>query len=300
GPVFLQQLTILEGFDLYSLGHNSVDYIHTVVESLKLAFADREQYYGDPDFVDVPLKGLFSKEYASERRKLIDSQRASLKQRPGNPYPYEGRPGKAPGVQSSEVRPWLGGTTQTVTMDKGGNMFAATPSGGWMSSPVIKGLGFPFTSRGQAFWLRPESPTALAPGKRPRVTLSPSLVLKDGKPSILFNTPGGDAQDQWTLQMFLNAIDFGMNPQQAIDAPRFRSAHFHSSFYPRKAEPGVLMMESRFSPEVIKALEARGHKISTTGDWSQGRLGAIRVNPRTGVLEAGSDPRGRQAYAIAW
>ena len=232
GPVFLQQLRLLDGFDLKSLGHNSASYIHTVVEASKLAFADRERFYGDPKFVDVPLQMLLSKEYADERRKLIDPKKASLEMRPGHgPKTEPEEVAVPPGYEVHRAD-----TTHTCAADKHGNLMAATCSGGWIpSSPVVPGLGFPMGPRGQMFWLDPHQATALQPRKRPRTTLTPSLAMKDGKPFLVFGTPGGDQQDQWTLQFFLNHIVFGMNLQAAIDAPTFHSTHFPSSFYPRDA-----------------------------------------------------------------
>ncbi|UCG38998.1 MAG: gamma-glutamyltransferase family protein, partial [bacterium] len=211
GPVFLQQLNILEGYDLPAMGHNSDGYIHLLVETAKLAFADREKYYGDPRFVDVPLKLLLSKEYAAQRRTLIDPDQASMEMRPGNAPPH--KPARRKG--GSDIH--KGDTTHLDAVDRWGNMVAATPSGGWFrSSPVIEGLGFPLGTRMQMFYLDPRHANALEPGKRPRTTLTPSLAMKDGRPFMVFGTPGGDQQDQWTLQFFLNCVDFGMNMQAAV------------------------------------------------------------------------------------
>ena len=293
GPVFLQQLNLLEGFDLGSLGHNSADYIHTVVEAAKLAFADREKYYGDPDFVRVPLSQLLSKDYAAQRRQLIHSELASMELRPGNVPAESLSPGKAdPDV-------YIGDTTHLDAIDSEGNMIAATPSGGWIpSSPVIDGLGFPLGTRGQMFYLDPQHANALVPHKRPRTTLTPSLVTKDGEPFMVFGTPGGDAQDQWTLQFFLNFIDFGMNLQEAIDAPNFHITHFPSSFYPHAANPGGVVMEGRIEQAARNTLNGRGHKVSLTGDWSNGRVLGITFDAKTGVIAAGASPRAQQSYAI--
>ncbi len=293
GPVFLQQLALLEGYDLAALGHNSVDYIHTVVEASKLAFADREQYYGDPDFVDVPLDRLLSKEYAAARRALIDAQSASLELRPGG--------GAASALTHEEADPkvYTGDTTHADAVDHEGNLFAATPSGGWIpSSPVIEGLGFPLGTRGQMFYLDAEHANALAPRKRPRTTLTPSLATKDGEPFMAFGTPGGDSQDQWTLQFFLNAIDFGMNLQEAIDAPNFHTNHFPNSFYPHNAKPGSLTLEARISENVREALAERGHKVALGGEWSHGKVLAITFDPQSGLIAAGASPRGQIGYAM--
>ena len=293
GPVFLQQLALLEGYDLAALGHNSVDYIHTVVEASKLAFADREQYYGDPDFVDVPLDRLLSKEYAAARRALIDAQSASLELRPG------GAAASALTHEEADPKVYTGDTTHADAVDHEGNLFAATPSGGWIpSSPVIEGLGFPLGTRGQMFYLDAEHANALAPRKRPRTTLTPSLATKDGEPFMAFGTPGGDSQDQWTLQFFLNAIDFGMNLQEAIDAPNFHTNHFPNSFYPHNAKPGSLTLEARISENVREALAERGHKVALGGEWSHGKVLAITFDPQSGLIAAGASPRGQIGYAM--
>jgi gamma-glutamyltranspeptidase / glutathione hydrolase len=293
GPVFLQQLRLLEGFDLPKMGHNTATYIHTVVEASKLAFADREKFYGDPDFVDVPMKMLLSKEYAAERRQLIDPRKASL----------ELRPGRGPKSQPEDVKDkpqtFRGDTTHTCALDAQGNMMAATCSGGWIpSSPVVPGLGFPMGTRGQMFRLDPHEASVVAPHKRPRTTLTPSLVLKDGKPYMVFGTPGGDQQDQWTLQFFLNYVEFGMNLQEAIDAPTFHSIHFPSSFYPREAIAGGLVVEGRVPEATRKELEARGHKIRLTGDWSNGKVMAVQTERKTGVISGVVSPRGQIGYVM--
>ncbi|MEM2875973.1 MAG: gamma-glutamyltransferase family protein [Candidatus Bathyarchaeia archaeon] len=268
GPVFLQQLNILEGFDLRSLGHNSPDYIHIVVETAKLAFADRERYYGDPDFVNVPLDVLLSKEYAKERRELIDLERASL----------EVMPGYADTVTLTDCedrnKDICFDTTHLDVIDRYGNMVSATPSGGWIqSSPLIEGLGFPLGTRGQMFHLNPNHPEALAPRKRPSTTLTPSLIMKDEKPLMVFGTPGGDQQDQWSLQFFLNFVDFGMNLQEAVDAPTFHTLHFPSSFYPHEAHPGLVAVEDRITEETRDSLIKRdtGYRL-----MADGRMGVSR------------------------
>jgi gamma-glutamyltranspeptidase/glutathione hydrolase len=293
GPVFLQQLALLEGYDLSSMGYNSADYIHTVVESGKLAFADREKYYGDPDFVTVPLNRLLSKAYAAERRRLISPEEASMELRPGDAPPIQ--------LESGETHPnvYTGDTTHLDAIDCEGNMIAATPSGGWIpSSPVIEGLGFPLGTRGQMFYLDVNHANALAPHKRPRTTLTPSLVMKDGEPFMVFGTPGGDCQDQWTLQFFLNFVDFGMNLQEAIDAPNFHTRHFPSSFYPHNAEPGSVVLEGRIPESVRAELADRGHQISVAGDWSHGRVLGITFDSKTGLISAGASPRAQIAYAM--
>ncbi|MEE8390729.1 MAG: gamma-glutamyltransferase family protein [Anaerolineae bacterium] len=315
GPVFLQQLAILEGFDLQALGHNSADYLHTWIECAKLAFADREAYYGDPLFDDVPFDALLSKEYADLRRSLIGAQ-ASREMRPGDIG--RGVPGyatlgviednrRALDVAARQVRDLglghahVSDTTHLDAVDREGNMVAATPSGGWLgSSPVIPGLGFPLGTRGQMFYLNPQRPNALEPRKRPRATLTPSLVTRDGEPFMVFGTPGGDCQDQWTLQFFLNYVDFGMNIQEALDAPTVHSAHFPSSFYPRAAFPAQVVVEGRIPQEIILELERRGHEVVVVSDWENGKAMGIRYDKARGVIQGGVSPRGQIGYALGW
>jgi gamma-glutamyltranspeptidase/glutathione hydrolase len=292
GPVFLQQLRLLDGFDLRSMGHNSTAYIHILTEAAKLAFSDRERYYGDPLFVSVPLERLLSAEYAEERRGSIDPDRASLVCRAGDTPISMG-----PGTSANHT----GDTTHLDTMDAQGNMMAITCSGGWIrSSPLIPGLGFALGTRLEMFWLDENHPNGLRPGKRPRTTLTPSLVLKDGEPSMVFGTRGGDAQDQWTLQFFLNMVEFGMDVQEAVEAPNFYSEHFHSSFYPREAFPGRLSMEGRVPWNVREELAAKGHRVRVEDDWSGGCVTGIRWNSQTGVMSAAASPRGEKAYAVGW
>jgi gamma-glutamyltranspeptidase/glutathione hydrolase len=319
GPVFLQQLSLLEGFDLAKFGHNSPDYLHVLIECAKLAFADREAYYGDPKFDDVPLAQLISKEYAAHRREEIDDV-ASDCMHPGivgrvNPHwatafdvaadnrAAMGLSASGTGLTLNRYKSrggHLSDTTHLDAVDREGNMVAATPSGGWWdTSPVITGLGFPLGTRGQMFYLNPNRPNALAPRKRPRATLTPTLVLKDGAPHMVFGTPGGDAQDQWTLQFFLNVVDFGMNWQEALDAPSVHSTHFPSSFYPRDAYPKTVEAESRIPAETIEALRQRGHVVNVGDAWAHGKCMGIRINEH-GTLEAGVSPRGEIGHAMAW
>ncbi|MDE2931852.1 MAG: gamma-glutamyltransferase family protein [Chloroflexota bacterium] len=293
GPVFLQQLTLLEQFDLAGMGHNSPEYIHTVVEAAKLAFADREAYYGDPAFAHVPLDRLLAKDYAAERAALIDPAVASPDLRPG------GMPATTLERQAGDPAFYAFDTTHLDVIDAEGNMFSATPSGGWlMSSPVIEGLGFPLGTRGQMFSLDPDHPNALVPGKRPRTTLTPSLAMKDDRPHMVFGTPGGDMQDQWTLQFFLNVVDFDMDIQEAIDAPSFHTMHFPSSFYPRAAYPKRVVVEGRIPEETRTELESRGHEIVVGGDWAHGQVTGARFDPDTGVIEGGASPRTLVPYAM--
>lgn len=300
GPVFLQQLRLLEGFNLRQLGHNSPQYIHTVIEAAKLAFADREKYYGDPALVDVPLKTLLSRPYTDARRKLIDARKASLELRPGAVTgPNTGQGGWIPEELHGFRQTFRGDTTHTCAVDREGNMIAATCSGGWIpSSPVIPGLGFPMGTRGQMFFLDPHHANALAPRKRPRTTLTPSLVLKDGQPFMVFGTPGGDQQDQWTLQFFLNHIDFDMDLQEAIDRPTFHSLHFPSSFYPHEARPGAMAVEGRIPEATRQELTARGHRVQVTGDWANGRVMAVQLDRQRGVISGAVSPRDQIGYVM--
>jgi gamma-glutamyltranspeptidase/glutathione hydrolase len=303
GPVFLQQLRLLEGYDLRALGHNTAAYIHLVTEASKLAFADREAYYGDPDFVQVPIRELFSEDYTAARRTLIDADHASLELRPGDPL--HGRPLRA-GQGPLVGREWQRGTVHVAVVDRHRNLVAATPSGAWIAgSPVVDGLGFPLTSRIQVFYLDPGHPNALAPRKRPRTTLTPSLALRDGVPFMAFGTMGLDQQDQWTLQCFLNVVEFNMPLQEAIEAPKFSSKHFPSSIHPHTAEPGVLRVEGRVPYEVRRALQSKGHQIVVQPDWIEGYIVGVQVDHDRGVVYGGADPRGEwstllPAYAIGW
>jgi gamma-glutamyltranspeptidase/glutathione hydrolase len=311
-----------------------------VTECAKLAFADREAWYGDPDFTDVPVKTLLSADYADARRQLVGAEASaslvpgapdgrtprmpdyltrrtagadaasadpSLDGRPPAPRLDPGtgeptmrtsgpdtRPGRA-GPAASSYRP--GDTCHLDVVDRFGNMVSATPSGGWLqSSPVIPGLGFCLGTRAQMFTLTPGLPATIAPGKRPRTTLSPSLALRDREPYLAFGTPGGDQQDQWSLLFFLNHLHFGMNLQQAIDFPSFHSAHMPSSFYPRQAQPRVLDAESRVDPAVLEDLRRRGHLVNVRPAWSLGRVSAVAR--RDGILYAAANPRGMQGYAV--
>jgi len=301
GPVFLQQLALLEGFDLGAMGHNSGAYLHTLIESAKLAFADREAYYADPEFVDVPLKELLSDRYAALRRALVDPERASMDLRPGDPRTMRAELG-AP----ITARSWGGGTTHVDAADRRGNLIAITPSGAWLrSSPVAEALGFPLGTRLQTFYLDERHPNALAPRKRPRTTLTPSIgTTRDGR-WIAFGTQGGDQQDQWTLQFFLNVAEFGMNLQQAIEAPRYSCMHAPSSFYPHDASPGLVRLENRIDERAREDLAARGHKVETRPPWCDGNVLAVALDGARGQLAAGADPRGQiaplmPAQAIGW
>jgi gamma-glutamyltranspeptidase / glutathione hydrolase len=302
GPVFLQQLALLDGFDLAAMGLGSDAYVHTVVECAKLAFADREAWYGDPAAVDVPLDGLLDPGYAARRRALVGDA-ASLELRPGSP---DGRAPRLPSVRQGELltaagtgEPTIGDTCHVDVIDRHGNLVAATPSGGWLqSSPAVPGLGFCLGTRAQMLWLEEGLASSLAGGRRPRTTLSPSLALRDGEPCLAFGTPGGDAQDQWTLQFFLAHARLGLDLQEAVEAPAFTCHHFPSSFWPRRAEPGRLVVEDRLDPAAVARLRARGHRVELAGPWSQGRTCAAGRDPASGMLVAAANPRGRQAYAV--
>jgi gamma-glutamyltranspeptidase/glutathione hydrolase len=309
GPVTLQQLALLKGFDLDGLDPAGPEFIHLQVEAAKLAFADREAFYGDPDFGKIPADILLSDAYNAERRKLI-TDNASLELRPGTIDGFGGEvqmhvtdgPRLAVGSLGAG-EPTVGrmGTVNGDTVhfdiiDKHGNMVSSTPSGGWLqSSPVIPELGFCLGTRAQMFTLDEKHPAALVPGKRPRTTLSPTLALRDGEPYLVWGSPGGDQQDQWITQFFLRHVHAGMNMQEAIDAPAWHSEHFPISFWPRTSRPGVLVVESRVPEVTVKALRAQGHKVEVGPAWSEGRLtAASRVGERR---RAAANPRGMQGYA---
>lgn len=309
GPVMLQQLALLKGFNLDGLDPTGADFIHLQVECAKLAYADREKFYGDPDFVEVPMATLLSNAYNAERRKLV-SDHASLELRPGSVEGFgaivelrrEEGPRLAVGALGAgeptvgrlgEVR---GDTVHFDIIDQAGNMVSSTPSGGWLqSNPVIPELGFCLGTRAQQFWLDENHPAALAPNKRPRTTLSPAIALRDGEPYLAWGSPGGDQQDQWTTQFLLRHVHSRMNLQEAIDAPAWHSEHFPISFWPRTARPGVLVLENRVPTSTIEELKRRGHIIEIGLDWSEGRLTAASREGR--LRRAAANPRGMQGYA---
>lgn len=310
GPVFLQQLALLKGLDIAAMDPLGPDFVHTVVECAKLAFADREAFYGDPKFVEVPLERLLSEDYNAARRKLVGEQ-ASYELRPGEIPGYGGaiRFGErlldrdaldaAMGLGEPTVGlgPSEGDTCHIDVVDSDGNMISATPSGGWLhSSPIIPELGFCLNTRGQMFWLEEGLPASLEPGKRPRTTLSVNLVLKDDAPLMAFGTPGGDSQDQWSLTFFLRHLHHAMNLQESVDCPMFETDHFPSSFWPRSVDFGSLFLEDRFPAATIAELKKRGHKVSIDDPWCLGRLSAVK---REGdLLMAAANPRQMQGYAI--
>ena len=284
GPVMIEALNILEGFDLKAMGHNSPQYLHTVVEAAKLAFADRDEYYGDPKFSKIPEEILLSKDYAAERRKLIDPQHASIEHRPGG----FGRRITIPTTTASAGP--ANDTTCVNIVDRQGNAFNATPSGAWLPSVIMGDTGIPLTSRLQSFVMTPGHPNQLMPGKRPRVTLSPTMVTKAGRLELIMSTPGGDNQDQALLQVLLNMLDFGMNPQEAVEAPRFQTEHFYSSFGNHEFVPGKLNLESRISRSTVDALNALGHRVTVTGEWSNSSAPTV-IQVHNDVLNGGADPR---------
>ncbi len=306
GPVLLQTLNILEGLRLESFGDNTAEYIHHVHEAIKLAYDDRNAYYGDPAFVQVPLAGLLSKAYAAERRALIGSQ-AALDHRVGDPYPFD--PGVTPPAirytphaQGTRAGSGAGDTTCVDVVDKDGNLFSATPSSGWLigGAFVAGDTGVPLSNRMQVFDLDPASPNVLAGGKRPRTTLTPTLLLKDGKPFLAISTPGGDSQDQQILNVLLQLIVFEKRIQEAIEAPRINSLHPYSSFDNHESEPGALEIESRVPPAVRDALTARGHRLRVLGPYGMSTgVVAVGVDPRTGTLRGGADVR-RERYIFGW
>ena len=329
GPAMLQQLALIKQFNLGRIDPTDPAFIHTLVECSKLAYADRDKFYGDPDFVEVPLATLLSDAYNAERKKLI-GERASLEQRPGTirglgkelalrvaggartvaagaGEPTVGKiwthdDTRDPGVISVEdakldaAGVMRGDTVHFDIIDQQGNMVSSTPSGGWLqSSPTIPALGFCLGTRAQQFWLDEGHPSALAPGKRPRSTLTPSLALRNGEPYLAWGSPGGDQQDQWIAQFFLRHVHAGMNLQESIDAPAWHSEHFMASFWPREARPGVLVVESRVGEATIADLRARGHAVEVGPAWSEGRLtAASQVGKRR---RAAANPRGMQGYA---
>jgi gamma-glutamyltranspeptidase/glutathione hydrolase len=310
GPVLLQALALLDGFDIAAMDPAGEGFVHTVVECMKLAYADREVFYGDPDAVDVPLETLLSDGYAAARRRSV-GESASRSLVPGDLPGAAGRMARVLAMAGSETPAGLGhgeptfaplpvewgDTVHLDVVDRHGNMVSATPSGGWLqSSPAVPGLGFSISTRGQMCWLEPGHPATLRPGTRPRTTLTPTLVTRDGEGYLALGTPGGDQQDQWTLAVLLRHLHHGMDLQAAIDAPLFTSKHFPESFYPRRFEHGRLLVEERFGAAAIAGLERRGHLVTAQAPWSLGRVCAAGL--RDGFVVAAATPRLMQAYAV--
>jgi gamma-glutamyltranspeptidase / glutathione hydrolase len=313
GPVFLQQLALLGGFDLRAMGPGSADFVHTVVECAKLAYADREAWYGDPDFAPDLTAELLAAPYTDRRRALVGDT-ASMDLRPGSPggrHPHVPKTGRAPSQDAASgigdptlgdpfLRTRLPGDTCHVDVaDRWGNLVSATPSGGWLqSSPAIPGLGFCLGTRAQIFTLETGHPNALAPGKRPRTTLSPSLAERSDGLRMAFGTPGADQQDQWSLVFFAALANGDANLQEAIDAPMFHTNHFPRSFYPHHALPGMVVVEDRIGEVVVAELRRRGHDVRVQPGWSLGRLSAVANDPGARQLRAAANPRGMQGYAV--
>ena len=307
GPVLSQTLNMLESFDLKAMGHNSPQYVHTVTEALKLAMADREAYYADPDFARVPIDGLLSKEYAAERARLIGHARAHPELPPaGDPWRYstlDGAPAPAMPAPVSASDDGAGGedagTTHMAVLDRDGNMACATPSGGgFVKSVFLPELGASLSTRIEMFNFKDGHPNVLVPGKRPRTTLVNYIVARGGVPLFTVGCPGGDFQAQANVQLILNTLVFGMDPQKAIEAPRFGTMSVTDSFYPHVYYPGRLAVEPGFPRETVEALEALGHEVVEIPSCGMGATVARR-DPETGVLSAGGDPR-RPCYAIGW
>lgn len=304
GPAELFTLNLLKGYDLKKLGHNSAAYIHTSVEAIKLAFADREKYLGDMDFIRIPFEGLLSDDYANERRALIDPDHASLELRPGTPEKFMKprvalfRPVTANLAGNADHE---GDTSYIAVVDRDRNMISFTPSlhSAFGTGVVMGKLGFTLNCRGDYYSLVPGEANALQPGKRPRSTLQCTLVMKDGQPHMVMGSPGGDDQVMRTMQTFLNLVEFGMNVQEAIEAPRWTTSSFPASPFPHTMYPGKMSVESRVPESVREALRAKGHKLSVSDPWSMGSNAAIVVDLNSGLLSAGADPR-VDAYAWAW
>ena len=302
GPVLPMALNLLKGYDLLAMGHNSPAYIHVVTEALKLAFADRHQHFGDPNFVKVPIKGLMSDAYAAHRRGMIRPDRAWPGMPPaGDPATLVNLPHQWMPPPQSEEAPGPGDTTYVCCIDRHGNAFSATPSDGSNNSPLVPGVGILCSGRGTQSWAEPGHPSSVAPGKRPRLTPSPALAFKNGKVLMPFGTPGGDVQPQSMLQVFLNVNVFGMAAQSAIEAPRFANYSYPGSFEPHAYFPGRLYLEARIPKTTGDELARLGHKVYWWDEWTW-RAGApctIVVDHKTGVLHGGADPR-RPAYALGW
>jgi gamma-glutamyltranspeptidase / glutathione hydrolase len=308
GPTELIALNLLEGYDLKALGHNSPDFLHTSIEAVKLAMADREKYLGDMDFIKIPYDGLLSKDYANERRKLIDPVKASLDLRPGTPEKFVANASNGIPTLDRPVHEVLDGnashdgdTSYIAVVDKDHNMVSFEPSlHSLFGTGVVMGdTGIIFNCRGDYYSLVRGEANALEPGKRPRSTLQSTLIMKDDQPYAILGSPGGDDQVMRTMQTLINMIDFGMNIQQAIEAPRWSSRAFPASPFPHTMYPGDMSVESRIPESTREALIARGHKLHVDPPWSLGSNGGIVIDASTGVVSAGADPR-VDAYAWAW
>jgi gamma-glutamyltranspeptidase/glutathione hydrolase len=300
GPAMIEALNILDPYDLTAMRHNSAEYIHTLVEALKLAYADRDTYYGDPKFNHIPEERLLSKEYAAERRKLIGTT-ASMDFRPGQIGPHPPRHPSQTEIVRHKIDDVLlaKDTTCVDVVDKDGMAFSVTPSGAWLPSVIAGDTGIPLTERAQSFLLVPGNPNELAGGKRPRVTLSPTLVVRPDKTIVALSTPGGDNQEQSLMQVMFNTMEFGMNAEQAVEAPRFQTEHLVASFDNHAMSPGSLLLDERTAPSVVAELMKRNHKVEMRTRYNSGAApGIVRFNP-DGMIEAGSDPYYYRA-ARAW
>lgn len=299
-PVFLENLNLLEGFDVAKLRQNSAEYIHLVVEAMKLGYADRDAYYGDPEFSSVPIQ-LISKPYAAVRRPLIDLLKASDRHIPGDPMKPAPRAAEDwARARYAERNGEHEDTTCVNVIDQDGNMFSATPSGGWVPAVIAGDTGIQLTERAQSFVLTAGHPNQIAPHKRPRITLTPTLALRQNKPWLAFSTPCGDAQDQTLLQVFLNVAEFGMNPQEAVEAPRFNSQAPYSSFDAHRDRPAVLEVENRIPETVLSRLSGLGHKLEMQGAWGNSCAPTIiEYDASNGVIRGGADVRGER-YAVGW
>jgi len=311
GPVLLQVLNLLEGFNLKTLGHNTREYIHLISEALDLVYSDREKFYGDPDFVDVPIIGLLSKKYAETRRGLIDMDKAWVEMPPaGDPWIWQGSKRKHPGEVNlkkldSSAKPeksdksW--DTSYVCVVDKYGNAFSATPSDESSTTPITPQTGLAVSSRGSQSWVDHNHPSCVQGGKRPRLTPTPSMVFRKGKLFMPFGTPGGDVQCQAMLQVFLNVVEFGMDPQEAVEASRFATFNFPNSFFPHDYHPGLLKVERRIDDSTLSQLREKGHRAEWWPEWAwkAGAVCAIVVDSVNGVLLGAADPR-RESYALGW
>jgi len=322
GPTLLQALNILETFDLQKMGHNSADYLHVVTEALKMGYADRDSYYADPRFVDVPATGLLSKAYAQQRASRIDMGKAEVAQVAGDPLPFDptvkvwpfwkangtggtGGTGEGGPVRAGDEDPSLKDTTHIAIIDKDGNVFDATPSGGWITGGVIAGnTGLGLSTRGEQFWLDATKAAQIRPRSRPRYTLTPSIILQNGEPFMALGTPGGDNQEQTILQALLNVLEFRSawypNLHAAFELPRIQTFHFLGSFWPHRIDANRLELETGIAPAVLEALKARGHNVRFVAPLSiSGCATGVMIDPRTGSRIAGADPR-RDCYAAAY
>jgi gamma-glutamyltranspeptidase/glutathione hydrolase len=304
GPAELQTIALMSRFDLRSMSAGSAEYCHLLIEAMKLAFADREQYYGDPQKAMVPAEVLLSDSYTDLRAALIDPRKSNRELRPGDARRHAGL---LPAEERFTPKDWGAGTVHVDAIDARGNMASFTPSGAWIkSAEVIEALGFPLSSRMMTFYLAPaHHPNIVAPGKRPRTTLTPSLAFKGGRPWMTFGTMGGDNQGQWLLQFFLYRAAFGMSLQDAIEAPRLSTEHFPGFFAPHQGAPNRVRIEPRFGAKVIDELRRRGHDVDVAPDWTEGFVSGAQIDEPSGVLEAGCDPRGSKsdcfpAFALAW